>query len=87
MKNIFYICTKPIRNWDVFIPPEHIEEAQAKISVLIINQDQELNNIHVSHVWTLNQDKSNVLGFSSIKNISSQHFLEQIFLNDLSMVI
>lgn len=88
MKNIFYICTKPIDNWDFFTPIiENTGKSQSKISVLIIHEEQNLPNVHASHIWNLNQGKSNVLDASPIKGISYQKFLEQIFLHDLSMVI
>ena len=87
MKNIFYICTKPIENWEFFTPLENIQESREKISVLILHENQDVENAHASHVWKLNQDESNVLDSSPIKNISYQNFLEQIFLHDLSMVI
>jgi len=87
MKNIFYICTKPIENWEIFTPLENIQGSQNKISVLILHEDQDIQNIHASHVWKLDPDESNVLDASPIKNISYQNFLEQIFIHDLSIVI
>ena len=87
MKNIFYICTKPIENWEIFTPLENIPGSQNKISVLILHEDQDIQNIHASHVWKLDPDESNVLNASPIKNISYQNFLEQIFIHDLSIVI
>ncbi len=87
MKNIFYICTKPLDNWDIFTPLENTKESQGQISVLILHKDQDVQNVHASHIWNLNPGESNVLDSSPIKNISYQNFLEQIFLHDLSMVI
>ena len=87
MKNIFYICTKPIENWEIFTPFDNIQESQSQISVLILHEEQDLQNVHASHVWNLNSGESDVLDSSPIKSISYQNFLEQIFLHDLSMVI
>lgn len=87
MKNIFYICTKPIENLEIFTPLENIQESQIHISILTLNEDQNLPNIHAFHVWNLKKEESNVLESSSKKSISYQNFLEQIFLHDLSIVI
>ncbi len=86
MKNIFYICTKPIDNWDVFTPLENIQASQSQISILFLMEDQNVKNVPASHVWKLNADKLNLVD-SSIKSISYQEILEEIFLHDLSMVI
>lgn len=88
MKKIFYICTKPIKNWDIFTPHESKSPTNnTKFSVLLLYEDQDLQNICASHVWNLNPKKSNVLDSMPIKSMSYQDFLEQIFLHDLSMVI
>ena len=83
MKTIFYICTKSIKHWKIFTPPENFNVASSDISVLLLNQEQDLSNIHASQIWKLNSSEGDV----SIKNISYQGFLEQVFLHDLSLVI
>lgn len=88
MKKIFYICTKPIKNWDIFTPHESKSPTNnTKFSILLLHEDQDLQNISASHVWNLNQEESNLLDSMPIKSISYQDFLEQIFVHDLSMVI
>ncbi len=87
MKKIFYICTKPIENWDVFAPFDNIPASQRQISILLLNKNQDLQNVHVSHVWKLNPSQEDLEGMNAIQSISYRDFLEQIFLHDLPMVI
>ncbi|MDH5415055.1 MAG: hypothetical protein OEW87_13035 [Flavobacteriaceae bacterium] len=83
MKTIFYICTKPIKHWEIFTPPETFNESSSDISVLLLDQEQDLPNIHASQIWKLALTEGDI----STQNISYQGFLEQIFLHDLSLVI
>jgi len=83
MKKIFYICTKPIKHWEIFTPPESFNVSASDISVLLLNQEQDLSNIHASQIWKLASTEGDI----PTRNISYQGFLEQIFLHDLSLVI
>ena len=83
MKTIFYICTKPIKHWEIFTPPEPVNVSSSNISVLLLDQEQDLPNIHASQIWKLASTERDV----STQKISYQGFLEQIFLHDLSLVI
>ena len=87
MKKIFYICTKPIKNWDIFIPLGSKDITQSNISILLLHKEQDLENICVSRVWNLNGSKQDRGVRNTQENISYQDFLEQIFLHDLSVVI
>jgi len=83
MKKIFYICTKPIKHWEIFTPHETFKISPSDISVLLLNQEQDLADIHASKIWKLTSSE----GDASIQDISYQIFLEQIFSHDLSLVI
>ena len=83
MKKIFYICTKPIKHWEIFTPHETFKISPSDISVLLLNQEQDLQDIHASQIWKLSPSEEEV----GTQNISYQGFLEQIFLHDLSLVI
>lgn len=85
MKKIFFICINHIENWDVFTPPESKDTSQNTISVLLLHEKQDLENLHVSQVWNLSEQDATGANFP--KNISYQGFLEQVFLHDLAMVI
>lgn len=87
MKKIFYICTKPIENWNIFTPLASGDTAQSHISVLLLHKEQNLENVYVAQVWNLSgseQDKGNE---NTQNKISYQDFLEQVFSHDLSVVI
>lgn len=83
MKTIFYICTKPIKHWEIFTPTETVNVSSSDISVLLLDQEQDLPNIHASQIWKLASTERDL----STQKISYQGFLEQIFLHDLSLVI
>lgn len=85
MKNIFYICTKNIENWDIFTPPESIDTNLHNISVLLIEREQDMQNVRVSQVYYLNASECDIQ--DKIKNITYQEFLEQVFVHDLALVI
>ena len=83
MKNIFYICTKPITQWDVFIP----SEARATISVLLLHQEQNIKKIPVSQIYSLDTSKQQAQDKDSSKSMTYQEMLEQVFIHDLAVVI
>ena len=85
MKNIFYICTKHIKNWDIFTPPESIDTNLHNISVLLLEREQDIQNVRVSDVYYLNASECDTQ--DKIKNITYQEFLEQVFVHDLALVI
>jgi|GEM_PF-2551715 len=87
MKKILYICTKPIKHWDIFTPPDTINTSQNDISVLLLYKEQDLQNVHASQIWKLNPSEGEEFSQNVLQNISYQGFLEQIFLHDLSLVI
>ena len=87
MKKIFYICTNPIENWDIFTPLTSEDPAHYHISLLLLHKEQKLENISVPQVWTLNGSTQDKSGRNTLKNISYQDFLEQVFSHDLSVVI
>jgi len=69
----------------MFTPSESQDTSQNTISVLLLHQKQDLEKIHVSQVWNLGE--TDTIGKNIHKNISYQDFLEQVFLNDLAIVI
>ena len=84
MKKIFYICIKPIENWDIFTPLAHDNTTQ---SILFLHQEPHLENVCVSHVWFLNKDEQDHGAGNTQKEFTYQDFLEQVFSHDLSVVI
>ena len=86
MKKVFYICTKPIENWDIFAPSGS-EDTQRHTSLLLLHQEQDLENVSVSHVWNLKENEQNIGNKNTQETISYQNFLEQIFSHDLSVVV
>ena len=87
MKNIFYICTKHIENWDIFTPPDSIDITSNNISVLLLHREQDMKNVRVSQVCYLNSSEQDIGVKNTLKNISYQEFLEQVFIHDLALVI
>lgn len=87
MKKIIYISTKPLENWDFFVPTGPEKTAQGNFSLVILHREQDLTNAPISQVWYLNENqKSHDIG-NSLNEISYQGFLEQIFSHDLPVVI
>lgn len=87
MKNIFYICTKNIENWDIFTPPESRDTNLHNISVLLLHTEQDMHNARVSHVYYLNTSDHDTQSKITSKSITYQDFLEQVFVHDLAVVI
>lgn len=87
MKKIFYICTKPIENWDIFTPITSGDTAQSPISLLLLHKEQNLENVSIAHVWNLNGSEQDKGSRNTQQSISYQDFLEQVFSHDLSVVI
>jgi hypothetical protein len=87
MKNIFYICTKYVGNWDIFIPSESKDTTLHRISVLLLHREQYIQNGRISQVCYLNLSEHNTHDTIDCKNITYQEFLEQIFVHDLTVVI
>ncbi len=85
MKKIFYICTKPIKNWDIYTPEAKSDQAPQAISLLLLHQNQNLENVTVSQIWHLNETKK--ANDNLQETLSYQGFLEEIFSHDLSVVI
>ena len=69
----------------MFTPSESQDTSQNTISVLLLHQKQDLEKIHVSQVCNLGE--TDTMSTNILKNISYQDFLEQVFLNDLAIVI
>jgi len=69
----------------MYTPPESKDIPQNNISVLLLHNKQDLEKIHVSQVWNLSE--TDTISMDVPKNISYQHFLEQVFLHDLAIVI
>jgi len=87
MKKIFYICTKSVENWDIFVPSGPEKTAQDNLSLLFLHGEHDLRNAPVSQIWYLNKEQKDHGDKNSQKNLSYQGFLEQIFSHDLPVVI
>ena len=87
MKKIFYICTKHIKNWDIFTPPDSIDITSNNSSILLLHREQDMKNVPVSQVCYLNSSERDIGVKNTSKNISYQEFLEQVFVHDLALVI
>jgi hypothetical protein len=87
MKKIIYISTKPLENWEFFIPPGPEETDQDNLSLLVLHKEQDLKNVPISQVWYLEENQKKPDNGSSLHQLSYQGFLEQIFSHDLPVVI
>ena len=85
MKKIFYICTNPIENWDIYTPEAKSDQSPQAISLLLLHQKQNLEHVTVSQIWHLNETKK--ANDNLQETLSYQEFLEKIFSHDLSVVI
>ncbi len=87
MKKIIYISTKPLENWEFFIPPGPEKTDQDNLSLLVLHKEQDLKNVPISQVWYLEENQKKSDNGSSFHQLSYQGFLEQIFSHDLPVVI
>ncbi len=87
MKKILYICTNPIENWEIFTPSAGENPSHSSISLVLLYQEQNLDNVSVSQVWHMNESERNTEGLNPQKTLSFQTLLEEVFSHDLSVVI
>ncbi len=87
MKNIFYICTKRVKNWDIFTPPESRDTTVHSISVLFLHREQDIQNARVSQVYYLNVSEHETQDIIDSKSMTYQGLLEHVFVHDLAIVI
>ena len=86
MKKVFYITTKKINDWDFLVPPNTKNPMQTDISILLLQDGVGQENLPSFPVYVLNSGDEK--GDSTVSNMMSyQEFLEQIFFNDLPLVI
>lgn len=76
-----------MENWEFFTPFAHENTTHSTRSLLLLHQEQNLENVDVSHVWYLTKDEPNHGDENIHKKFSYQNFLEQVFSHDLAVVI
>ena len=87
MKKKLYICVNPIENWDIFTPLLSGNPVPDTMSLVLLHDKQDLENVPLSQVWVLDRSEQHDDGVNAHKRISYQEMLEQVFAHDLSMVI
>ncbi|MEE9232007.1 MAG: hypothetical protein V3U07_00990 [Nitrospirales bacterium] len=87
MKKVFYISTKPVYDWDFIVPSDNKKNTcPMDISILLMQDGLGQKNLPTSSVRVLNSGDEQVDSKTS-EGMSYQEFLEEIFSNDLVLVI
>ncbi len=87
MKQILYVCTKPVSDWEIFLPQEQRKSRHHNISVLSVDCEQNVDHSALCQFMFIGKKKDEILKIGVYRNIVYQDFLNEVFSHDLCVVL